>query len=149
MTGITVRTDLVDVYVFKVVGGSVELLQLRRATEPLNGTWQPVMGHIEAGETAIEAALREVREEVGLALDPESLHPLEQVHPYFLPRQNAIMLSPRFAARVDATWTPTLNEEHSDWRWVTMADVETMFMWPGQWASIRELRARLVDDADA
>lgn len=39
------------------------VLALRR----WNGVWLPPKGHIDPGETPIEAALREVREETGLA----------------------------------------------------------------------------------
>ncbi len=146
MTGVTVRTDLVDVYIFRIVPtGELQFLQLLRATEPMNATWQPVMGHIEEGETAIETALRELQEEVALIAAAEQLHALEQVHPYFLPRLNAVFLSPRFALRVDADWAPVLNEEHTDWRWTASADVESRFMWPGQWASIREIMVRGID----
>ena len=138
---VPIRTDLVDAYIFRHTN-TIQFLQLLRATEPLHATWQPVMGHIEDGETAIDAVIREVWEETGLRFDGHAsppLYALEQIHPYYLPRRNAIMMSPRFAVEVDSTWTPRLNDEHTDARWIDASDVGTHFMWPGQRAAISEI----------
>lgn len=166
-TGPTLRSDVVDVYTFRrrpsrarldpsgeASGGEdvVEILQLRRATDErhggsLAGTWQPIMGHIEPGETAIDCAWRELQEEVGLTRESPDLlglWSLEQVHPYFLASRNAIMLSPRFVAEVTYDWHATLNEEHDAVRWVRASDAEKSFMWPGQRGVIREIRQEII-----
>ena len=44
-------------------------LMLHRRKAPNRGLWNGVGGHIVAGETPLACALREVREETGLALD--------------------------------------------------------------------------------
>ncbi len=43
-----------------------EVLLMRRNTEPFKGTWVLPGGYVEAGETVEQAAVREVKEEVGL-----------------------------------------------------------------------------------
>lgn len=134
-----VRTDLVDVYVFRRDAGAVEFLQLRRVGEPLAGTWHPLMGHLEPGEAAPACARRELAEEVGLqAGDPSllGLWALQGVHPYYLASRDAVMLTPRFAGEVRPDWSPNLNEEHDAHRWVREVK---LFMWPGQRAACTEI----------
>lgn len=146
--GPRVRTDIVDVYIFRRPvdhAGPAEFLQLFRASEPLARTWHPIMGHVEPGETAVETAVRELREEVGLQLEgPEfqGLWALEQVHPFYIAEIDSIVMSPRFVARVGPQWEPRLNDEHTAHRWVTEPQ---SFMWPGQKRAIAEILREIVD----
>jgi 8-oxo-dGTP diphosphatase len=48
--------------------GGREVLIVRRAREPLAGTWSLPGGAIELGETAAEACIREVLEETGIKI---------------------------------------------------------------------------------
>ena len=144
MTGPRLRTDVLDAYVFRRAADTVELLQLRRAEEPLAGTWQPVMGHCEGDEPAAEAMWRELAEETGLSRDSHALlgaWGLEGVHPFYLASRDAVMLCPRFAVEAAPGWEPSLDSEHDARRWVAEPDVEDAFMWPGQRAAIAELGA--------
>jgi 8-oxo-dGTP pyrophosphatase MutT (NUDIX family) len=145
--GPRLKSDVVDVYVFRRVGRKVEFLQLHRTGRPLDGTWQPVMGHIRKGESAIACAKRELREEVGLSTRTPhllGLWALELVHPFFLAEMNAIYLCPRFAAEVPRSWRPRLNGEHDAWRWVHGSKVKSQFMWPGQHGAIVEIMDCLI-----
>ncbi len=142
--GSRVRSDIVDVYVFRRIGETIEFLQLLRAGPPMDATWQPIMGHIEPGESAVRAAARELYEEVGLGAGDAALlgcWALEQVHPYFIAEIDCIVLSPRFAAEVRPDWTPRLNDEHSAYRW-TARDED--YMWPGQKRALEEVRHEIV-----
>lgn len=137
--GPRVRTDLVLVHVFRNAPGGPAWLQLRRAREPMAGTWQPIMGHIEPGETAAEAARRELAEETGLRALP--LWQVDSVFPFFLAGPDEVYLSPAFVAQAAAADQPVLDEEHNAWRWVGDADVPHAFAWPFQIAAIDEARA--------
>ena len=142
-----IRSDIIDVYVFRraprsQAARSIQLLQLLRTKPPLDATWHPIMGHIEPAETAVEAAFRELTEEVGLSPSHPafiSAWALEQVHPFFIAKINSIVLSPRFAVEVARSWTPTLNHEHARHRWIPYSKIAGSFMWPGQLAAINEL----------
>ncbi|RMH30523.1 MAG: NUDIX domain-containing protein [Planctomycetota bacterium] len=140
--GPTLRTDIVEVYVFRAARAGVELLQVRRARPPMAGGWHPLMGHIEPGESAVGCATREILEEVGLGRsDSEWLGfwQLEGVHPYYLAAADSVVLSPCFAVRASPGWAPRLNEEHDGHRWVSAEGIEEAFMWPGQRAAAAEV----------
>lgn len=157
--GPRLRSDIVDVYVFRQRSGSgtgagggagdVEFLQLLRSGPPLDRTWHPIMGHIEPGESAVRTALRELHEEVGLAAHApvwRGMWALEQVHPYYIAAIDCIVMSPRFAVEVMVEWTPRLNGEHSSHRW-TSADAD--FMWPGQKRAVEEIRREIIGGGPA
>jgi dATP pyrophosphohydrolase len=120
-----------------------EVLQLQRTRDPLRGTWQPVMGHIEGDESATAASMREAREEVGLNIADASVctafWALEQVHPYFIASIDCVVLSPRFLALVAPGWIPVLNNEHAAFRWVALRDAPRHSTWPGQRAALAEV----------
>lgn len=57
------------------------LLQLRQGTGYMDGNWSTAAaGHVEAGETGARAAVREVREELGIDIAPADLVPLTTMH---------------------------------------------------------------------
>jgi len=139
-----VRADIIDAYIVRRALRTLEVLQLRRATEPLKGTWQPVMGHVRRSETALQCLWRELREETGLTRrSPEFLGAwaLEQVHPYFVAGWDAVMLSPCFAVEVTLDWETKLNSEHDSARWVDVRRASRAFMWSGQRAAVAEVAA--------
>nr|WP_116116393.1 NUDIX domain-containing protein [Austwickia chelonae] len=81
----SVRFSLVPaVYVIfrrRVEGERQVLLQLRQGTGFMDGHWAcGAAGHVEAGETFFEAAVREAEEELGVTIREEDLVPLTVVH---------------------------------------------------------------------
>jgi len=139
---VRVRADIIDAYLFRRVARRIEVLQLRRATEPLKKTWQPVMGHVRTSETAVACLWRELREETGLTRRSDGFigaWAMEHVYPYFMTELNAIVLSPRFAVEVSHGWIPRLNHEHDASRWVDARRPELTFMWPGQVHTVADI----------
>lgn len=67
-------------YVYLLRDGAV-LLQLRQNTGYMDGYWAAgAAGHIEPGETAVVAAARELREELGLNVEADGLVPSSVMH---------------------------------------------------------------------
>ncbi|HEY3001403.1 MAG TPA: NUDIX domain-containing protein [Kribbellaceae bacterium] len=60
--------------------GEQVLMLLRSGTGFMDGYWAVPAGHVEDGESALEAALREAREEVGVTVAPGDLLPLCAMH---------------------------------------------------------------------
>ena len=108
--------------------GTEVLLQLRGPeTTYMAGHWATAAaGHVEAGESVLEAAVREAREELGVEVDPASLVPLCAMH-----RTDAGNPAP-IEQRVDFFFTardwsgePSIQEPGKcvDLRWVSLDDL--------------------------
>jgi dihydroneopterin triphosphate diphosphatase len=124
------QANAVQVHVFRNKEGIHEFLSLQRA-ENANiypGLWQVVTGWIEPGETALEAAIRETKEETGLS--PINMWTLPYIAIYFAPKKNAINFSPVFAIEVSATVEAVLSDEHQDYVWLSKTDTLNQLKFP-------------------
>jgi dATP pyrophosphohydrolase len=136
-------SNIVDCYVFRRVSPSVEFLLLKRnPASCLGQTWQAVHGKIEPGETAWQAAVRELREETGLA--PLRLWQVDFVNTFYVARLDRVLMCPCFAAEADRTADVVLSAEHTEYAWVRADDVLRRLMWPGQRSAVREILDEIV-----
>ncbi len=62
-----------------ILRGAREVLLIQRGHGPLQGLWSPPGGHIEPGEPAQAAALRELQEETGVAAELAGLLDVHEV----------------------------------------------------------------------
>ena len=144
MTSIEVGT--VDVFVVRPLPDGWRVLALQRGRETRCPTaWEPVHGHIEPGETPEEAAIRELREEAGLA--PDRLY-VVRVSPFYVRRTRTLQLAVVFAAFVDGDAGVTIADEHQRFEWLTVDDALARFAFPGERASLREV-VELLSTGDA
>ncbi|WP_433236558.1 NUDIX hydrolase [Streptosporangium sp. CA-135522] len=70
---------IVDVHVLLVRDGTV-LLARRAGTGYADGLWHLPSGHLEEGESAVGAVVREAREEVGVVIEPDDLTFVHAMH---------------------------------------------------------------------
>ena len=63
----------VDVAVFCELDSETQVVLIQRANEPYRGAWALPGGFVELGEDLPTAAVRELEEETGVALDPSQL----------------------------------------------------------------------------
>jgi dATP pyrophosphohydrolase len=138
----SVRTSLVDVYVLRLKGASLECLALRRRLGGrCPGSWESVHGHIEAAEQPATAAARELEEETGLT--PLRLYNLSRVELFYQHRNDEVALVPVFAAFVDAGARVRLGSEHDGFEWLTPAAARLRFAWPRERRALDDIETLL------
>jgi dATP pyrophosphohydrolase len=129
-----ITAGLIELHIFRAAKDApeeIEFLLLKRAPKEIYpGTWQMVSGSIEEGETAAQAALRELQEETGLL--PEKFWVAPLVNSFYAPPQDTINLIPVFAVQVRGKSKVKLSNEHTDFRWVKKGKAKSLLAWDGQ-----------------
>lgn len=124
-----IRVCFVDTFVLRRGGVEWEVLVLRRSARGRNpGSWETVHGTIEPGETPVQASLRELREETGLA--PERFYNLSRIEGFYQHRTDELAIIPAFAALVAADALPRLSDEHDACVWLPPDEAARRFAWP-------------------
>ena len=128
MVDILVR--VIDAYIFRQTEDGLKFLLLKRAkTKMYEHLWQGVAGKIEEGETASEAAIRELKEETGF--DPVRMFVADHVSKFYEVHGDRINLVPVFGIEVDRE-DVTISEEHCEFKWVNFETARNTLMWKGQ-----------------
>ena len=136
MTGI--RVMFVDTYVLRPVRDRFEVLALRRGPHGrCPGSWETVHGTIDPGETPVQASLRELEEETGLAA--ERLYNLSRVEGFYQHKTDELALIPAFAAFVAPGAEPRLSEEHTDFAWLPLESAAQRFAWPREHRALADI----------
>ena len=103
------------------------------------GYWHAVAGGVEAGETELEAAIRELHEETGLD-GRDDLRAVGHRFAYALadePPERRERYPPGsthvdvecFVAVASPGWEPVLDGEHDEYRWCTPQEARELLFW--------------------
>src|SRR5256884_3072023 len=113
----SLQVSFIDAYVLRPGPSGLEVLVLRRAPGGRSpGSWETVHGHIEPGETPVQAALRELHEETGL--EPLRFYNVSRVEAFYRHQTNEIVLIPVFAGVVDGRAVVRHSAEHDRAEWL-------------------------------
>ncbi len=109
--------------------GEWQFLLLKRAHDEVvyPDIWQIVTGGIEKGETAKDAALREVREETGCM--PDQLWVLPYVGSFFDAERDEVHMVPAFGCVVSAR-DIHLSKEHCECGWFSVEEALQLLVMP-------------------
>ncbi|HEX8660609.1 MAG TPA: NUDIX hydrolase [Brevundimonas sp.] len=102
-----------------------QVLLIRRGTPPRQGEWSLPGGRIEPGERAVDAALRELREETGVAAEITGL--IDVVDGVF-PEAGRHYVLIDYAARW-ISGEPVAGDDAVEARFVPLDQVETLVSW--------------------
>ena len=136
------RCVSIAAHVLCLRGKRASVLLLKRRGSPLHGSWQMVAGKIERGETAAQAAWREVAEETGLT--PTALYSADTLELYYNIERDCIECSPAFVAFVPARAKVRLSHEHSAHQWVTVRSALKRLVFSEQRRILRHIEANFV-----
>lgn len=121
-----------EVCVFRTLNSETHYLVLQRAKEEklYPELWQVVTGTMKKKESALKAAMRELKEETGLS--PKRCWTIPYVDTYFDLAKDTIQLVPVFAVELDPASTVHLSSEHKRFEWLRYEDARQRLVWPGQ-----------------
>ena len=140
------RVAVVDVYPVSLLGDDRRVLLLERATGARSpGAWEVVHGRIEPGESPVEAAVRELREETGLTAS--ALYSIAS-HPFYVASLGQVLVAITFAALVDPETAVALGNEHVRHEWLPFDRASERATWPRAEEHLRWI-AKLLRDGTA
>ena len=144
MTDILVR--VIDAYIFRQTEDGLKFLLMKRAeTKIYEHLWQGVAGKIEAGETAPEAAIRELKEETGF--DPIRMFVADHGSKFYESFGDRMNLVPVFGIEVDRK-NITISEEHCEFKWVNFETAKDTLVWKGQKEGITAVNDMQISNDD-
>ncbi|WAF75176.1 NUDIX domain-containing protein [Aeromonas dhakensis] len=126
---IPIRCKTVSGVAFSTIDGETKLLVMKRVK---GGFWCHVAGTVEAGETGWQTIIREFGEETGIRVcELYTAHYLEQ---FYESVSNTVEVVPVFVVYCPPNQVVTLNDEHTEYRWCTLAEAKALVSFPGQQA---------------
>ncbi|HCD52168.1 MAG TPA: NUDIX domain-containing protein [Balneolaceae bacterium] len=136
---------LIDVYVYRFRHEKPEFLLFLRSSKKIYANqWRMIGGKVEEGEPYWKAALREFNEETGLS--PDNFWVIPSVNTFYEAQSDQIHQIPAFAIEIAPDKTPVLDDEHTDFRWISIEELDSYLSWPEQKRLIRLTHNILIND---
>jgi dATP pyrophosphohydrolase len=129
--------------VLRGAGERAEVLLVRRAGGAFAGAWTVVMGGVEDGERATDAARRELAEETGLAIG--ALYTAGELDAFYDPVRDRIVHVPFFVARVEPGDVVLEDGVHDQHRWATVPEAMELVEFAAQRRVLGEVRRAFVE----
>lgn len=111
----------VGAIITKVEHGTRYILLALRNTEPYKNFWSIPGGHIDSYETVEQAVIREIKEEVGMDIQPEFLFYFDEI----IPEKNIHAVVQVFHATENGQ-VNVAEDEILEARWVSVKDALSM-----------------------
>lgn len=104
-----------------IIENNSKVLLVKRNNEPFKGYWTLPGGHIDFGETAEQAVIREVKEESGLMFSPQFLGYRDEVYPEINWHGEVLLFYGKAAGseKIDG-------KEILDYKWVKLQEASKM-----------------------
>jgi 8-oxo-dGTP diphosphatase len=125
------------IWIWRYKDDDIEVLQQKRSEDSFTwpGCWDmSAAGHLDAGETALQAAVREATEELGVPIQAEHLHFL------YAHRQWGIFF-PNMVAEHEIQWVYGMPLEHPEHFALADGEVEAI-----RWVPLAELKRLVAKD---
>lgn len=144
-----IQSRIVEVCVFKFEGNRSRYLILHRSKDEkiFPNIWQFISGSIEEGEKAVDAALRELREET--RLHPKAFWNVPFANSFYDHVYDVLNVSPLFAAQVDPGSEPLISSEHFEYGWFEFDEARRKLVWPGQRAGLQIVHEYVIKGEEA
>ena len=125
------KKRLIDLYAYRIVEGRPEFLLFKRAKGKIyQGQWRMVGGKVEPDETSWQGALRELKEETGLV--PIMFWTIPSVNTFYEHKSDTVHHIPAFAAEIETDQQPILDDEHTEYEWLSLEKAVRRISWPEQ-----------------
>jgi len=125
------KKRLIDLYAYRIVENRPEFLLFKRAKGKIyQGQWRMIGGKVNPGETSWQGALRELKEETGLV--PTMFWTIPSVNTFYEHKSDTVHHIPAFAAEIETDQQPILDDEHTEYEWLSLEQAVRRISWPEQ-----------------
>jgi dATP pyrophosphohydrolase len=129
------------VIVYRFHESKLELLLLKPNPEPgLIYDYYVITGGVEGSETPDQATIRETEEEIGVK--PKNIFNLSETITYIDNKSSDKVVEYCFAVEIDNSKL-VLNEEHIDFKWVSIEDFQKIIWWEGSRTKLNNMIEKL------